>query len=109
VETGEYGCIFPHYRLPLQHKVAAMVRLVDLLELWAAAEGEDVTVVFERLPSAPIRSTVIEIAHAPAPRRDAADDEIIRRLAADPHPAEIRVVTPGPRARRPGAGHGRDG
>jgi predicted RNA-binding protein with PIN domain len=29
---------------------AAMLRLVDLLERWAAAEGEDVTVVFERKP-----------------------------------------------------------
>ena len=27
---------------------AAMLRLVDLLERWAAAEGEDVIVVFER-------------------------------------------------------------
>ena len=44
---------------------AAMLRLVDLLERWAAAEGEDVTVVFERPPSPPIRSTVIEVAHAP--------------------------------------------
>ena len=30
---------------------AAMLRLVDLLERWAAAEGEDVMVVFERPPS----------------------------------------------------------
>ena len=42
-----------------------MLRLVDLLERWAAADGEDVTVVFERPPSPPIRSTVIEVAHAP--------------------------------------------
>ena len=47
---------------------AAMLRLVDLLERWAAAEGEDVTVVFERKPSPPIRSTVIEVAHAPKPQ-----------------------------------------
>ena len=59
---------------------AAMLRLVDLLERWAAAEGEDVTVVFERPPSPPIRSTVIEVAHAPRPKRNAADDEIVRRL-----------------------------
>ena len=31
---------------------AAMLRLVDLLERWAAAEGEDVMVVFERAPVA---------------------------------------------------------
>ena len=72
---------------------AAMARLVDLLERWAAAEGEDVTVVFERPPSPPIRSTVIEVAHAPRPKANAADDEIIRRLRDDPEPASVRVVT----------------
>jgi predicted RNA-binding protein with PIN domain len=72
---------------------AAMLRLVDRLERWAAAEGEDVTVVFERPPSPPIRSTVIEVTHAPKPKRDAADDEIVRRLRADPNPHAVRVVT----------------
>jgi uncharacterized protein YaiI (UPF0178 family) len=72
---------------------AAMVRLVDLLERWAASDGEEVTVVFEQPPNPPISSTVIEIAHAPRPRRDSADDEIVRRLAADPDPGAIRVVT----------------
>jgi predicted RNA-binding protein with PIN domain len=72
---------------------AAMLRLVDLLERWAVAEGEDVVVVFERAPSPPIRSTVIEVAHAPRPRRDAADDEIIRRLRREPQPGLVRVVT----------------
>src|SRR5437588_10626297 len=71
----------------------AMLRLVDMLERWAAADGEDVTVVFERPPRPPIRSTVVEVAHAPRPRADAADDEIIRRLRADPEPAAVRVVT----------------
>ena len=72
---------------------AAMVRLVDLLERWAAAKGEDVTVVFERPPSPPIRSTVVEVAHAPRPRPNSADDEIARRLDDDPDPTEVRVVT----------------
>jgi len=72
---------------------AAMLKLVDLLERWAAADGEDVTVVFERKPSPPIRSTVIEIAHAPKAKANAADDEIIRRLRADPDAANVRVVT----------------
>jgi predicted RNA-binding protein with PIN domain len=72
---------------------AAMLRLVDLLERWAAAEGEDVTVVFERPPSPPIRSSVIGVAHAPRPRANAADDEIVRRLRADEDPAAVRVVT----------------
>ncbi|HYM45251.1 MAG TPA: NYN domain-containing protein [Solirubrobacteraceae bacterium] len=72
---------------------AAMVRLVYLLERWAASSGEEVTVVFEQPPSPPISSTVIEVAHAPRPRRDSADDEIVRLLAADSEPGAIRVVT----------------
>jgi predicted RNA-binding protein with PIN domain len=72
---------------------AAMVRLVDLLERWSAANGDDVLVVFEQPPSPPISSTTVEVAHAPRPRRDSADDEIVRRLGADPDPGAIRVVT----------------
>ena len=72
---------------------AAMIRLVDLLERWAAAGGEDVTVVFEQPPSPPIRSTVIVVAHAPRPKRDAADDEIVRLLRAERQPGVVRVVT----------------
>jgi uncharacterized protein YaiI (UPF0178 family) len=72
---------------------AAMVRLVDTLERWVAESGEDVTVVSERPPRPPIRSTVIEVAHAPRPRPNSADDEIARRLEADDDPARIRVVT----------------
>lgn len=71
----------------------AMLRLVDMLERWAATEGEEVTVVFEQPPSPPIRSTVIVVAHAPRPRPDSADDEIVRLLRADPEPATVRVVT----------------
>ena len=33
------------------------------------------------------------VAWAPKPRRDAADDEIVRMVRADPRPASIRVVT----------------
>ena len=72
---------------------AAMLRLVDQLERWAANDDEEVTVVFERPPSPPIRSTVIDVAHAPRPKRNAADDEIVRRLRADPEPGAVRVVT----------------
>jgi predicted RNA-binding protein with PIN domain len=71
----------------------AMVRLVDLLERWVATSGHDVTVVFEQPPSPPISSSVIEVAHAPRPRRDSGDDEIVRRLVADSEPGEVRVVT----------------
>ena len=71
----------------------AMVRLVDLLERWVAVEGDDVVVVFEQPPRPPIPSTVIEVAHAPRPRPDSADDEIVRRVSAEPDPAKVRVVT----------------
>jgi len=70
-----------------------MLRLVDLLERWAADSGEDVTVVFERPPRPPIRSTVIVVTHAPKPKPNAADDEIVRLLRAEPDPASVRVVT----------------
>jgi predicted RNA-binding protein with PIN domain len=72
---------------------AAMGRLVDLLERFAAETGDDVTVVFERKPRPGLRSTLIEIAHAPKAGPDAADFEIARRVEQDPKPASIRVVT----------------
>lgn len=71
----------------------AMVGLVDLLERWVARTGEDVTVVFEQPPRPPIRSSVVVVAHAPKPRRDSADDEIIRMLREIPEPGLVRVVT----------------
>jgi uncharacterized protein YaiI (UPF0178 family) len=72
---------------------AAMVRLVDQLERLAAKEGDEITVVFERKPSPPIRSTVIEIAHAPRAKSDAADDEIVRLLRGSDHAHTTAVVT----------------
>jgi predicted RNA-binding protein with PIN domain len=71
----------------------AMVRLVDQLERFVAATGDDVTVVFERPPFPPIKSPVVEIASAPKARPNAADDEIVRLLKEDPDPEEVRVVT----------------
>jgi predicted RNA-binding protein with PIN domain len=76
-----------------KHRRRAMVRLVDQLERWASAGGDSVTVVFERPPSPPIGSSVIEIAHAPKAVANSADDEIVRLVRADPRPHEIRVVT----------------
>jgi predicted RNA-binding protein with PIN domain len=71
----------------------AMTRLVDLLERFVAANGEDVTVVFEQPPSPPIASPLVEVAHAPRAQPDSGDDEIVRRLRADLDPGQIRVVT----------------
>jgi predicted RNA-binding protein with PIN domain len=71
----------------------AMLGLVDQLERWAAVEGNHVTVVFERPTSPPIRSSVIEIGHAPKAAANSADDEIVRLVRADERPHEISVVT----------------
>jgi predicted RNA-binding protein with PIN domain len=71
----------------------AMTALVDRLEQWAAAEGADVTVVFERPPTPPIESSVITVTHAPEPAANSADDEIVRLVGADADPSEIRVAT----------------
>ena len=72
---------------------AAMLRLVDQLERWVASAGDHVTVVFERPPQPPIRSTVVDVRHAPRPKANAADHEIIRILAEEPDPTKVRVVT----------------
>lgn len=71
----------------------AMVTLVESLDRWASAQGETVTVVFERPPSTAITSSVVEIAHAPRAAANSADDEIVRLVAADAAPHDIRVVT----------------
>jgi len=71
----------------------AMVGLVDQLERWVSADGDDVTVVFERPPSPAIHSSLIEIAHAPRAAANSGDDEIVRLVRADARPQEIRVVT----------------
>lgn len=71
----------------------AMRWLVDLLERLAAAEGDDILVMFERPPRPPIKSTVIEVRNAPRPRANAADLEIVRLLREDPDARNVRVVT----------------
>ncbi|OBI94335.1 NYN domain-containing protein [Mycobacterium sp. 1245805.9] len=72
---------------------AAMVALVERLDRWAAAQGEDVTVVFERPPATAITSSVVVVAHAPKAAANSADDQIVRLVRADTRPEEIRVVT----------------
>ena len=76
-----------------RNRSRAMTTLVERLEQWAAAEGLDVTVVFERPPSPPIESSVITVAHAPTAAANSADDEIVRLVRADSDPAQIRVAT----------------
>lgn len=74
-------------------RARAMVTLVDRLDRWAATQPGPVTVVFERPPTTAMTASVIEIAYAPQAAANSADDEIVRRVRADPHPREIRVVT----------------
>lgn len=71
----------------------AMVVLAGRLDQWADAQQEAVTVVFERPPSTPIRSSLIEVTYAPKAAANSADDEIVRLVRADPRPGDIRVVT----------------
>jgi uncharacterized protein YaiI (UPF0178 family) len=72
---------------------AAMARLVERLERWAATIDDEVTVVFERSPRPPIHSKQIEVAHAPRQEADAADHEIVRRLADESAEQGATVVT----------------
>lgn len=72
---------------------AAMVAFVERLEWWALAEDQNVTVVFERPPSPPICSSVLEVAHAPEAAANSADDEIVRLVRADASRRDLRVVT----------------
>jgi predicted RNA-binding protein with PIN domain len=68
-------------------------RLLDDLRAFADG-GEEVTVVLDAGPSELAgREGSFEVAIAPRRGRDAADDEIARRVAADPDPGSIRVVT----------------
>jgi predicted RNA-binding protein with PIN domain len=71
----------------------ATARLVEKLEQWAPTQNHRVTVVFERPMSPAIESSVIEIAHAPRPAANSADDEIVRLVEADDHPRDLTVVT----------------
>jgi predicted RNA-binding protein with PIN domain len=73
----------------------AVHRLVGELDRFAAATGEDVTVVFDRRPPdlAPGRHGAVEVAFASRRGRDAADHEIVAMVAADPEPGGFLVVT----------------
>jgi predicted RNA-binding protein with PIN domain len=73
----------------------AVHRLVGELDRFAAATGEDVTVVFDRRPPDldPGRHGAVEVAFASRRGRDAADHEIVAMVAADPEPGHFLVVT----------------
>jgi len=71
----------------------ATARLLDALREFAG-DDDDVVVVLDAGPQEWAgRDGPFEVAIAPRRGRDAADDEIARRLDADDDPSSIRVVT----------------
>jgi predicted RNA-binding protein with PIN domain len=73
----------------------AVRRLITELDRFAAATGEDLTVVFDRRPPDvdPGRHGAVGVAFASRRGRNAADDEIVDMLAGAPEPGGARVVT----------------
>jgi predicted RNA-binding protein with PIN domain len=73
----------------------AVRRLIGELDRFAAATGDDVTVVFDRRPLDvdPGHHGAVRVAFASRRGRNAADDEIVTMVAGDPDPAAGRVVT----------------
>lgn len=73
----------------------AVRRLIGELDRYAAATGENVTVVFDRQPAdvpAGAHGAVV-VAFASRRGRDAADHEIVRMLEEAESPESFRVVT----------------
>jgi hypothetical protein len=88
-------------RLPtrplLERPDQAVRRLIQELDRYAAATGEDVTVVLDRRPPDVLAGAhgAVLVAFASRRGRDAADDEIVRMLAEDRAPHSFRAVTRG--------------
>jgi predicted RNA-binding protein with PIN domain len=73
-------------------RTGAMRRLVEQLDRFATATGDPVTVVFDGRPRDVGDPEAVEVVFAPG-GRNAADDEIARRVAADDDPGSLTVVT----------------
>jgi predicted RNA-binding protein with PIN domain len=73
----------------------AVRRLIGELGRFAAATGDEVTVVFDRRPPdvAPGRHGGVEVAFASRRGRNAADHEIVDLVAGHPEPGRYLVVT----------------
>ena len=73
---------------------AAARRLLAALRAFAAATGDEVVAVLDAGPAelAGTREGLVVVL-AGRRGRDAADDEIVARVRADPAPATLRVVT----------------
>jgi predicted RNA-binding protein with PIN domain len=73
-------------------RVGAMRRLIDELERFAEATGDEVAVVFDGRPFELDGGGRVEVGFAPG-GPNAADHAIADRVAADPDPSTITVVT----------------
>ncbi len=73
----------------------AVRRLIEELERYTGATGEDLTVVFDLRPPDvdPGPHGPITVAFASRRGRNAADHEIVRIVAEDPSPGSVVVVT----------------
>ncbi len=71
---------------------AAMRRLVERLERFAADEDVPVTVVFDGRP-VPVDAGRVQVVFASRSGPNAADDDIAALVAGSPKPAALRVVT----------------
>jgi predicted RNA-binding protein with PIN domain/aminoglycoside phosphotransferase len=75
---------------------AAVARLLDEIVRWHDEAGEEVLVVVDGHPTARVpegRSYGVDVRYAHSRARDAADDEIVRIVAARPAPGDTTVVT----------------
>ncbi len=74
-------------------KRGAMRRLIETLEAYAAATGDEITVVLDsRSFGLGERLGAVTVRFAPG-GRNAGDDEIVRIVERDPDPRTIQVVT----------------
>jgi predicted RNA-binding protein with PIN domain len=86
----------------------AMRRLVGELDRYARARGEPVVVVFDgpRSPRSPRSRRHVQVEFTPDSRPDAADEVIAARVAADPDPSTLTVVTSDARLAKRVRAHG---
>ena len=71
---------------------AAMARLTRRLAELQSRSGDPVAVVFDGR-ALDLDAGAVDVAFAPTRGRDAADDEIVRRVAADADARDLTVVT----------------
>jgi len=73
-------------------RTGAQRRLAEELAAWAGRSGEQVAVVFDGRPHE-IDAPGVDVAFASRRGPNAADDDIVARVAASADPSAVRVVT----------------